>query len=114
VPQSSGASLQFVVACFRPSTCSSSPTPPTLQLYWGVNHQPSSLVGGDPLNTAALSVWGFMRAAFGVTWTLSGLTVVSPPAASMAGARWNVSVLGQPACLLVGDGITTYCNGSAI
>ena len=84
------------------------------QLYWGTNHKPSSLVGSDPLNTAALSVWGFMRAAFGVGWSLKGLTVVGPPAAAMAGARWNVSVLGQSACLLVGSGVTTFCNGSAI
>ena len=85
------------------------------QLYWAPNHGPGSLVGGDPLNTAALSIWGFMRAAFGVAPTLTqGISVVNPPAADMEGARWNVSYLGADVCLLVEGGRTRFCNGTEL
>ena len=69
----------------------------------------------DPLNTAALSVWGVMRAGFGVGHSLlKGVVAVHPPAKSFEGAQWNVSVLGHNACLRVGRGVTTFCNGTAI
>ena len=85
------------------------------QLYWAQNGGPGSLVGGDPLNTAALSVWGFMRGAFGAAPTLTrGVVATNAPAAAMEGSRWNVSHLGVDVCLLVGKGVTTFCNGSAL
>ena len=69
----------------------------------------------DPLNTAALSVWGFMRAGFGVDVTLlDGLVAVNSPAAALEGARWNVSVRGRSACVRVHRGASTFCNGTAI
>jgi hypothetical protein len=40
--------------------------------------------------------------------------VVNPPASALAGARWNVSVLGRSVCLEVGRGATAFCNGTAI
>ena len=85
------------------------------QLYWAPNGGAGSLVGGDPLNTAALSVWGFMRGVFGAAPTLTrGVVAVGRPAAAAEGARWNVSHLGVDVCLLVGKGVTTFCNGSAL
>ena len=85
------------------------------QLYWAQNGGPGSLVGGDPLNTAALSVWGFMRGVFGAAPTLTrGVVAVGAPAAAAEGARWNVSHLGVDVCLLVGKGVTTFCNGSSL
>jgi len=85
------------------------------QLYWAQDGGPGSLVGGDPLNTAALSVWGFMRGAFGAAPTLTrGVVAVGAPAAAAEGARWNFSHLGADVCLLVGRGVTTFCNGSAL
>ena len=85
------------------------------QLYWSPNRQPERLVGGDPLNTAALSIWGFMRTSFGAAPTLTrGVVAVNKPAAAAMGSRWNVSVLGENVCLVVGDGVTTFCNGSAL
>lgn len=84
------------------------------QLYWGVNGSADKLVGGDPLNTAVLSVWGFLRAAFGVAPTLTrGLRIVNAPAAAAAeGARWNTSFLGESVCLEVEGGRARFCNGS--
>lgn len=89
------------------------------QLWWSPGGGPSRLdpAGGDadPLNTAALSVWGVMRAGFGVGHSLlKGVVAVHPPAKSFEGAQWNVSVLGHNACLRVGRGVTTFCNGTAI
>ena len=85
------------------------------QLYWAQNGGPGSLVGGDPLNTAALSIWGFLRGAFGAAPTLTrGVVATNAPAAAMEGSRWNVSHLGVTVCLLVGKGVTTFCNGSAL
>jgi hypothetical protein len=85
------------------------------QLYWAPNGGASSLVGGDPLNTAALSVWGFMRAAFGAEPTLTrGVVAVGTPAASAEGSTWNVSHLGVDVCLRVKGGATTFCNGTAL
>ncbi len=87
------------------------------QLYWGVNHEPDRLVGSDPLNTAVLPIWGYLRAAFGVAHNLTvGLAVVNEPAASAVGAVWNTSVLGESVCLtVVSDPLrTTFCNGSAL
>lgn len=85
------------------------------QLYWAPNGGASSLVGGDPLNTAALSVWGFMRSFFGAEPTLTrGVVAVGKPAAAAEGARWNVSHLGVDVCLLVSEAVTRFCNGSAI
>ena len=87
------------------------------QLYWGTHGKPDALVGGDPLNTAVLPIWGFLRATFGVAQTLTkGLVVVNEPAAKAVGAVWNTSYLGQSVCLTVqGDPLrTTFCNGSAL
>ena len=85
------------------------------QLYWAPNHGPGSLVGGDPLNTAALSIWGFMRAAFGAAPTLTrGVVSVGAPAKAAEGARWNLSHLGLSVCLVVNAGVTTFCNGTAL
>jgi len=82
------------------------------QLYWG---ETDELVGFDPLNTALLSVWGFMRAVFGIAPTLAnGLTIVNSPAKEMEGARWNMSYLGERVCLRVIQGTTSFCNGSNI
>ena len=85
------------------------------QLYWSPNGKPSSLVGFDPLNTAALTVWGFMRATFGVAPTLSsGWVKVNEPAAAMEGARWNVSYLGASVCMKIQGGVTIQCDGSSL
>jgi hypothetical protein len=87
------------------------------QLYWGKNGAPNRLVGSDPLNTAVLPIWGFLRASFGVAHSLTrGLVRVNTPAAAAVGAVWNTSVLGQSACLVVvGSPLrTTFCNGSAL
>lgn len=85
------------------------------QLYWGHNGAPGSLVGGDPLNTAALSVWGFLRGTFGVAASLAhGLVVVNAPAAASEGAVWNTSVLGESVCVTVRGARALYCNGSVI
>jgi hypothetical protein len=85
------------------------------QLYWGTDHQPNSLVGGDPLNTAALSIWGFLRAGFGLLPTLThGLQAAQAPAAGMEGAQWNFSYLGRDVCVAVAQGKTAFCNGTAI
>ena len=86
------------------------------QLYWGTGGKPDALVGGDPLNTAVLPIWGFLRAAFGVAHTLKGLVVVNEPAAKAVGAVWNTSYLGESVCLTVqGSPLrTTFCNGSAL
>lgn len=87
------------------------------QLYWGTQGKPDTLVGGDPLNTAVLPIWGFLRATFGVAPTLTrGLRVVNEPAAKAVGAVWNSSFLGQSVCLTVqGNPLrTTFCNGSAL
>ena len=85
------------------------------QLYWGKNGEPDSLVGGDPLNTAALSVWGFLRGVFGVAPTLTrGLVKVGDPATQAEGAAWNFSHLGVSVCVTVKNHVTVFCNGSAI
>jgi hypothetical protein len=85
------------------------------QLYWGVNGSPDSLVGGDPLNTAVLPIWGFLRAIFGVAPTLTrGLKIVNSPALKANGATWNTSYLGESICLRVDGATTIFCNGSAI
>jgi hypothetical protein len=85
------------------------------QLYWGVNGKPDTLVGGDPLNTAVLPIWGFLRAAFGVAPTLThGLAVVNPPAAAAEGAVWNTSFLGESVCLTVSAGRARFCNGTIV
>jgi hypothetical protein len=87
------------------------------QLFWGTNGRPDSLVGGDPLNTAVLPIWGFLRSAFGVAHTLTrGLVVVSSPAKAAIGAVWNTSHLGASVCLTVQDNPlrTTFCNGSVV
>lgn len=82
------------------------------QLYWRGTDE---LVGFDPLNTALLSVWGFMRAVFGIAPTLSnGLMIINSPAKEMEGARWNMSYLGASVCLRVIQGTTSFCNGSSI
>lgn len=87
------------------------------QLYWGKGGKPDTLVGSDPLNTAVLPIWGFLRAAFGVAHTLTrGLVVVNEPAANALGAVWNTSYLGESVCLtVVGSPLrTVFCNGSAL
>lgn len=85
------------------------------QLYWAPDGGPGALVGSDPLNTAALSIWGFMRGAFGAAPTLTrGVVATNAPAAALEGSRWNVSHLGRDVCLLVGRGRTTFCNGSSL
>ena len=85
------------------------------QLYWGTEGKPNSLVGGDPLNTAALSIWGFLRAGFGVTPTLTrGLHAASAPAAAMEGANWTFSYLGKDVCVTVAQGRSAFCNGTVI
>jgi hypothetical protein len=77
--------------------------------------EPDKLVGGDPLNTAALAVWGFLRAAFGVAPTLTrGLRVVNVPAAAAEGAVWNTSYLGASVCLKVDGGRARFCNGTLV
>jgi hypothetical protein len=52
------------------------------QLWWSPGGGPSRLdpAGGDadPLNTAALSIWGVMRAGFGVGHSLLKGVVPSP------------------------------------
>ena len=85
------------------------------QLYWGTNGAPDSLVGGDPLNTAVLPIWGFLRASFGIVPTLTkGLVVANEPAAKAEGAVWNTSYLGESVCLTVRSRRATFCNGTAI
>ena len=85
------------------------------QLYWGTNGAPDSLVGGDPLNTAVLPIWGFLRSAFGVAPTLSkGFVVINQPALKAEGAVWNVSYLGESVCLVVKNQRTTFCNGTLL
>ena len=84
------------------------------QLYWQQNQQPAQLVGFDPLNTAALAVWGLFRAGFGVEPSLTGIVAVGAPAASFEGARWNVSSLGATVCLTVRGGKTVQCDGTAL
>ena len=85
------------------------------QLYWGTEGRPNSLVGGDPLNTAALSIWGFLRGGFGIVPTLTrGLQALNAPASGMEGANWTFSYLGQDVCVAVARGKAAFCNGSAI
>jgi len=85
------------------------------QLYWGTNGAPDSLVGADPLNTAVLPIWGFLRSAFGVAPTLSkGFVVINQPALKAEGAVWNVSYLGESVCLVVKNQRTTFCNGTLL
>ena len=81
------------------------------QLYWGPTN---SLVGGDPLNSALVIVWGFVRGCFGVATSLGGIHRVGAPAAALEGARLNISVLGETACITVAGGATRFCNGSDI
>jgi len=85
------------------------------QLYWGTHGGPDQLVGGDPLNTAVLPIWGFLRGTFGIVPTLTrGLTVANTPADAMEGAVWNMSYLGESLCLTVKGGATLFCNGSKL
>jgi hypothetical protein len=83
------------------------------QLYWGPS---DSLVGGDPLNSALVIVWGFVRGCFGVETALAGGGVwsVGAPAAALEGARLNISVLGTTECIGVTGGAARFCNGTAI
>jgi hypothetical protein len=81
------------------------------QLYWGTT---DSLVGGDPLNTALVIVWGFVRACFGVATTLRGLRRVGGAATALEGANITLSVLGVSQCVRVTAGRAAFCNGSAI
>ena len=81
------------------------------QLYWGPTN---SLVGGDPLNSALVIVWGFVRGCFGVSTSLAGIRRVGAPAAALEGARLNISVLGETCCIAVTGGATLFCNGSSI
>ena len=87
------------------------------QLYWGTQGKPDTLVGSDPLNTAVLPIWGFLRSVFGIAHTLTkGLVVVNEPAMNAIGAVWNTSYLGESVCLTVQNSPlrTTFCNGSSI
>lgn len=84
------------------------------QLYWGVNGTAGSLVGFDPLNTAALALWGALRAGFGVALTLDGVHAISAPAAAFEGAVYNMSVLGESVCLTVRASVARYCNDTPV
>jgi len=75
----------------------------------------TSLVGGDPLNSALVIIWGFGRACFGVsTLRLLEFRVVNSPAAALEGAQLNISVLGDTVCIGVVRGVTTFCNRTLI
>jgi hypothetical protein len=80
------------------------------QLYWGTGGAGDSLVLGDPLNTALLSVWGLLQAGFGVEPSLGGLRARSPPAASFEGASYNMTFMGGSECIRVRGGATEFCN----
>ena len=85
------------------------------QLYWGTHGADDTLVLGDPLNTALLSVWGLLQAGFGVEPTLAGLRSRNPPAASFEGAQRNVTFMGRATCLYVQGGETRFCStGQAV
>lgn len=85
------------------------------QEYWSHGGAAPTLVGFDPLNTAALSVWGLFRAAFGVAPALGGrLRKINAPSAMFEGARWNVSVGGVSTCLVIQGAVTSFCNGSSL
>lgn len=83
------------------------------QLYWGTHGASDTLVLGDPLNTALLSVWGLLQAGFGVEPTLGGLRSRSKPAASFEGAGYNMTYMGAPVCLYVQGGETRFCSSGA-
>ena len=84
------------------------------QLYWGTHGASDTLVLGDPLNTALLSVWGLLQAGFGVEPTLGGLRSRSKPAASFEGAGYNMTYMGAPVCLYVQGGETRFCSSGAV
>lgn len=85
------------------------------QLYWGTHGADNTLVLGDPLNTALLSVWGLLQAGFGVVPTLGGLRSASAPAASFEGAQYNMTYFGAGMCIEVAGGRALFCgNGSAV
>ena len=85
------------------------------QLYWGTHGADNRLVLGDPLNTALLSVWGLLRAGFGVVPTLGGLRSANAPAADFEGAQYNMTFMGRPVCIGVAGGRALFCaNGSAV
>jgi hypothetical protein len=85
------------------------------QLYWGTYGADNTLVLGDPLNTALLSVWGLLRAGFGVVPTLGGLRSINPPATSFEGAVYNMTFFGAPVCVGVAGGMAVFCaNGSGV
>jgi len=76
------------------------------QLYWDTGQ----LVGVDPLNNALLTLWGFLRAGFGVHPTLSrGLVVTNPPAPQLDGATYTFAHLGRDVCVTVVGGRTVQC-----
>jgi hypothetical protein len=85
------------------------------QLYWGTHGANNTLVLGDPLNTALLSVWGLLQAGFGVVPTRGGLRSANAPARDFEGAQYNMTFMGGPVCIEVADARTVFCaNGSAV
>jgi hypothetical protein len=85
------------------------------QLYWGANDE---LVGGDPLNSALVIVWGFVRGCFGIETTLAagtgGIRAVNAPAAALEGSSLNISVRGMTVCVTIAEGLARFCNGTAV
>jgi hypothetical protein len=85
------------------------------QLFWGTHGADNTLVLGDPLNTALLSVWGLLQAGFGVVPTPGGLRAANAPARTFEGAIYNVTFMGHPVCVQVAGGNACFCaNGSSV
>jgi hypothetical protein len=81
------------------------------QMFWTPGGGPTRLDGPggdpDPLNTAALSVWGFMRAGFGVVSFI--LICIFPAPGGHVVVKPRCWVKGAPCCAFDGAHIAMAC-----
>eukprot|EP01051_Picozoa_sp_SAG22_P007384 SAG22_NODE_518_length_9512_cov_5.735897_6_plen_278_part_00 len=71
---------------------------------WGTFEDRQPHGTSDVLTDQIVTVWGFLRGAFGIEPTLSGLQIVHPPAQKLEGAVWSFVHLGKTRTATVTDG----------